>query len=165
VRKILISAAVLLMCACGCSRVHQVDPTADSGSLDKLNGSFRGKVVTIELRDGREAVGDGVHVGSDTTFWYAPPSVTDRTSVATSDVKRIRFREPLREAARWGKLGLVGGAVVGALSGALAAASVESKAKYTPVVVGGSIVGAAAVGAAAALTAFLISPEEIFEFR
>lgn len=106
-------AAVIL---CGCSSVETVKKDGDALGLREVNRAVRGKVVRLELRDGRAMHVVGLNVAADSLTWI------DRRdnrleSLSTQSVHELSIQKTGRGAVR----GFLFGAVVGAVAGAVRA--------------------------------------------
>lgn len=106
--------AVLLLC--GCAGVETVTTGMDDSGLRSVNRAVGGKVVRMDLRDGRTIHVVGLHVGPDSVTWVDRKTNAFR-SLPTHSVHQVSFHKTGAGAIR----GLLFGVVVGAAFGGVRA--------------------------------------------
>lgn len=108
-----LAATVLL---CGCSSVETVKTGSIDSDLREVNRAVRGKVVRVEMQDGRAMHVVGVSVAPDSLSWVDRGANT-LGAIPTASVKELSIHKTGRGAIR----GLLFGAVVGAAFGGVRA--------------------------------------------
>lgn len=120
----------------------------DPGSLQAANRALKGHRATIELENGEVLKGARkVVLGSEHTTWTLG---SESREVATADVERVVIEKRSR-VKKWGKRGLVAGAILGAVGiGYSSEDGVFAETRDVEDVAAGAAVGAAVgVGAGA----------------
>ena len=117
-RVFLVAATVLTCLLCGCANVREVDIDAGGSRLQEITENARGRVVSVELRDGRVHEVEDLSVGAETTCWKDRDrfrSLSGRNEpncVPTSEVSRVIIPRRVRGALQGAGLGLGAGAAV-----------------------------------------------------
>jgi hypothetical protein len=155
------------ICLCGCSSTRVVNVTAAPGELKELNDAAAGKQSRIVLADGTTLMGSDLSMGPRETSWLQMGDESDRSTVATRELRTIRVARDSRAALQGGLLGALGGAVLGVTldTYSVTAPTVSDGSGESSEDWMGTAVGAAVGALIGAMVGWLIGCEDVFVLR